>query len=178
MCLALRRLHRALDGLVADDDSGSKLHRQQQQHMQRIQEQLHKAKQSNGKPGGLDTSIIPDTPENRIALLGLPTLSDTFQVSVRIRESKEFKVGTDALPNRPSRGGVREYKGLSGVESRLPAYVFVVACLRMRPGSRVSSVDGVDCVFMVFAGVGEGTFEPNASPSQSVEFCRHSKRTA
>ncbi|XP_034239306.1 sodium/calcium exchanger 3-like isoform X1 [Thrips palmi] len=85
---------------VADDDSGSKLHRQQQQHMQRLQEQLHKAKQANGKPGGLDTSIIPDTPENRIALLGLPTLSDTFQVSVRIRESKEFKSTVDAMMQR------------------------------------------------------------------------------
>ncbi|KAJ1528680.1 hypothetical protein ONE63_007074 [Megalurothrips usitatus] len=69
--------------------------------MQRLQEQLHqqKAQQPNGRPAaGLGS--IPDTPENRIALLGLPTLSDVFQVTVRIRESKEFKSTVDAMMQR------------------------------------------------------------------------------
>lgn len=89
------------DPRILEDDSGSRLHRQQQLQMQRLQEQLHqqKAQQPNGRPAaGLGS--IPDTPENRIALLGLPTLSDVFQVTVRIRESKEFKSTVDAMMQR------------------------------------------------------------------------------
>ncbi|XP_052133421.1 sodium/calcium exchanger 1-like isoform X2 [Frankliniella occidentalis] len=87
---------------VPEDDSGSRLHRQQQQQMQRLQEQLQqqKAQGQPGQPNGRPPNTIPDTPENRIALLGLPTLSDVFQVTVRIRESKEFKSTVDAMMQR------------------------------------------------------------------------------
>jgi len=84
ICFAENRVQRS-DRMeyfsVPDDESENGVSKSQQ-------------KQPNGRAGGAAFTDTNTPEQNRIALLGLPTLSDVYQMQIRIRESKEFKVSS------------------------------------------------------------------------------------